>query len=152
SGSCMATQGKSNAWFVTGGSASRVFRSADGGRSWKVSESPIMHGVASSGIFSVAFRDAAHGVIAGGDYQQPEKGGNNLAVTGNGGENWELVTLQEQKYFSGITYVPGQKGWIVTVGSSASAWSPDELKGWQTFLSDGFNAVSSSGAAATWAV
>ncbi len=151
SGTCIATEGQSNAWFVTGGTAARVFRSADGGDSWQVSETPVTHGAASTGIFSVAFRDRQHGAIAGGDYQQPEKGSANLASTNDGGKTWTLVSPGEEKYFSGISYVPGQKGWIVAVGSSASAFSQHELNGWRTFLPDGFNTISSRGAAATWA-
>jgi photosystem II stability/assembly factor-like uncharacterized protein len=152
SGTCIATQGNNNAWFVTGGSAARVFRSADGGRSWQVSETPIAHGAPSIGIFTIAFRDSTHGAIAGGDYQRPDKGGANLAITHNGGKTWDLVPSIQEEYFSGIAYVPAQRDWIMAVGSSASAFSPDELKSWQTFLSDGFNTVSSRGAAATWAV
>jgi photosystem II stability/assembly factor-like uncharacterized protein len=56
-----------NIWFATGGSAARVFHSGDRGLSWKVFETPILHGPASAGIFSIAFRDALHGIIAGGD-------------------------------------------------------------------------------------
>src|SRR5437762_33035 len=43
SGTCLVTQGKKNVWFATGGAAARVFHSADRGRSWMVSETPIMH-------------------------------------------------------------------------------------------------------------
>jgi photosystem II stability/assembly factor-like uncharacterized protein len=151
SGACIATEGKNNAWFATGGSGARVFRSADGGRSWDASETPIAHGAPSMGIFSIAFRDSKHGAIAGGDYQQPSKSAANLATTSDGGKTWQRVAAGEEKYFSEITYVPGQKDWIVAVGSSASAFSQDELNGWRTVLSDGFNTISSRGAAATWA-
>ena len=91
SGTCITTQGESNVWFVTGGSAARVFRSTDSGKTWALNETPIMHGPASAGIFSIAFRDAKHGVIAGGDYKEPEKGGANLAGTDDGGKIWKLI-------------------------------------------------------------
>jgi len=38
-----------------------------------VHETPIRVGTASSGIFSLSFRDTDHGVVAGGDYKEPEK-------------------------------------------------------------------------------
>jgi photosystem II stability/assembly factor-like uncharacterized protein len=152
SNSCLATQGKKNAWFVTGGAAARVFRSSDGGESWKVSPSPIMHGPASAGVFSVAFADARHGVIAGGDYAQPDLAGPNLATTEDGGKSWKLATAPQQKFFSAVTYVssgrvdtkhPGQ-AWLAVAGSTASAFSKTGLRSWEFFLPAGFNALASS--------
>lgn len=104
SGSCLTVQGKSNAWFVTGGKAARVFRSVDAGKTWSVAETPIAHGADSSGIFSVAFRDAKHGLMAGGDYKQPEKAGANLAVTDDGGVTWHLAPISPQFYSSQIVW------------------------------------------------
>src|SRR5262245_15077108 len=41
SGTCIAVQGKKNVWIGTGGGATaRVFRSPDGGDTWKVAETP----------------------------------------------------------------------------------------------------------------
>lgn len=139
SNTCLAIQGTKNAWFVTGGAVARVFRSTDGGQSWQVSDAPIIHGEASAGIFSVAFRDAQHGVIAGGDYQHPEKGGANLATTDDGGKTWKLAPVARQAYFSGITYV--NRGGMVAVGSSASAFSQDGLQSWEFSLPEGFNTL-----------
>jgi len=41
SGTCLITRGKSRAYMVSGGAASRVFRSADAGRTWRVTDAPI---------------------------------------------------------------------------------------------------------------
>src|SRR3984957_5714632 len=60
-----------NIWFATGGSAGRAFHSADRGQTWEVVQTLIGHGPDAAGIFSIAFRDATHGVIAGGDYKHP---------------------------------------------------------------------------------
>jgi photosystem II stability/assembly factor-like uncharacterized protein len=152
SNSCLATQGKKNAWFVTGGAAARVFRSTDGGKSWTVSPSPIMHGPASAGIFSVAFADARHGVIAGGDYAQPDLAGPNLATSDDGGKSWRLATTLQQKFFSAIAYVPGGtsdrknqgQAWLVAVGSSGSAFSRTGLQSWELVSPMGFNALATS--------
>src|SRR4051812_42012450 len=94
SGTCIAVQGKKNVWFVTGGSAARVFRSSDAGETWSVVETPIVHGPASAGIFSVAFSDAKHGVIAGGDYKQPNKDVASVATTSDAGKSWKLSTIK----------------------------------------------------------
>jgi len=94
----------SNVWFATGGSVARVFHSSDRGQTWQVVPTPIVHGPASAGIFSIAFRDAKHGVIAGGDYKHPDQDGANLAVTSDGGKSWTLSTLHPLAYFSAVAY------------------------------------------------
>ena len=76
SGTCLVVQGDRNAWFGTGGG--RVFRSTDRGRSWTVHTTPIRAGNGTSGIFSLAFWDADHGVAVGGDYKEPDRAGQGL--------------------------------------------------------------------------
>lgn len=152
SGSCIATQGTRNVWFATGGAAARVFRSSDRGRSWQAVATPILHGVPSAGIFSIAFKDAKHGAIAGGDYKQPERGQANLAVTSDGGKSWRLIRTARQGYFSAIAYIPGKRDWLIAVGAQVEAISHDGLKSWYSYHPNGFNAVSSKGVDATWAV
>lgn len=146
SNSCIAVHGQ-NVWFASGGTVARVFRSADGGRSWAVAETPIVHGTSSQGIFSIVFADNVHGVIAGGDYAHPDQGGANLAITDDGGKTWQSVSIQPQKFFSALAY-PGNSprgASILAVGSSASAFSQDDLHSWKFFVPQGFNAISSSG-------
>lgn len=94
----------SNIWFATGGSAARVFHSADRGQTWQVVQTPIAHGPDSAGIFSIAFRDALHGVIAGGDYKRPDEDGANLAFTRDGGKSWTVSRIHPQAYFSAVAY------------------------------------------------
>ena len=103
SNSCLALMGD-NIWFASGGRVSRVFHSPDRGQSWRVSDTPILHGSDSEGIFSIAFQDALQGVVAGGDYKHPDEDGPNLAFTRNGGRTWELSTIQPQAYFSAAAY------------------------------------------------
>ncbi|HTW57972.1 MAG TPA: hypothetical protein VMD99_07580 [Terriglobales bacterium] len=93
-----------NIWFATGGKAARVFHSPDRGQTWQVFDTPILHGPASAGIFSIAFRDPLHGVIAGGDYKHPRDDGPNLAFTADGGKTWTLSDIHPQAYFSAVAY------------------------------------------------
>lgn len=93
-----------NLWFATGGKAARVFHSPDRGRTWQVFDTPILHGPDSAGIFSIAFRDSLHGVIAGGDYKRPKEDGPELAFTDDGGKTWNLSPLHPQAYFSSVAY------------------------------------------------
>ena len=91
-------------WFATGGRSTRVFHSPDRGQTWEVFNTPILHGPDSAGIFSIAFRDALHGVIAGGDYKHPNDDGPNLAFTEDGGKTWTLSEIKPQAYFSAVAY------------------------------------------------
>ena len=93
-----------NIWFATGGRAARVFHSPDRGQTWQVSDTPILHGSDSAGIFSVAFSDPTHGVIAGGDYKHPDQDGPNLAFTNDAGKTWTLSPIHPQAYFSAAAY------------------------------------------------
>jgi photosystem II stability/assembly factor-like uncharacterized protein len=120
SGSCIAVEGADKVWFATGGPAARVFRSTDRGRSWKVTETPLAHGSDSSGIFSIAFRDAKHGLIAGGDYQHPDADGPNLASSDDGGATWQLLAVHPQFYFSAIGFFGTRGGDFLAVGSTHS--------------------------------
>jgi photosystem II stability/assembly factor-like uncharacterized protein len=130
SGTCITTQGTANVWFATGGKAARVFRSTNAGKTWTVAETPIIHGQDSTGIFSIAFRDATHGVIAGGDYKHPDQDGPNLAFTNDGGLTWTLSPVSPQKYFSAVAFAKPHSNSeaIVIVGSSGSAYEGDAAK------------------------
>lgn len=94
----------SNIWFATGGKAARVFHSGDRGKSWEAVETPIIRGKDSTGMFSIAFRDAMNGVIAGGDYKRPNDDGPNLAFTEDGGKTWKLSAVHPLAYFSAAAY------------------------------------------------
>src|SRR5216684_2503171 len=105
SGTCIATFGRSDVWFGTGGPAARVFHSSDRGQSWTVAETPILHGAATQGVFSLAFWTAKDGVAVGGDYKEPAKGERTAAFTHDGGKTWALATKPPQGYRSAVAAV-----------------------------------------------
>jgi photosystem II stability/assembly factor-like uncharacterized protein len=156
SGTCIAVEGRKNVWFGTGGAAvARVFRSTDGGHSWKASTTPITAGNASSGIFSIAFKDDKNGVIVGGDYKKETEGGNNVALTSDGGATWTLAEGRRPSGFrSAVAYVPGTRSrpMLVAVGPSGSDFSTDNGKSWTALGAEGFHATSFAGIDAGWAV
>jgi photosystem II stability/assembly factor-like uncharacterized protein len=141
SGTNIAVFGKTDAWIGTGAAAkARVLRTHDRGHTWEISETPLMAG-ASAGIFSVAFRDAKHGVIVGGDYKQENQAVDNLAVTDDGGATWTLV-----KGLSGfrsvVAYVPGVKTALVAAGPSGADYSTDDGRTWTELDGPGFDTLS----------
>ena len=149
SGSCLTVIGRGDVWFVTGGAAvARVFHSSDRGRSWTVSDSPIRAGTASEGIFSVAFRDAKHGIIAGGDYQKPALGGRNIARTADGGRTWTLLdsASSPQGFRSSVAYMPGSGGRrLLAVGINGTDRSDDGGLNWMAVDTTGYNSVQFGG-------
>ncbi len=146
SGTCIAVAGRRNAWFGTGGpNGARVFRSTDGGLTWAVTPTPLTSGK-SAGVFSLAFRDARHGVAVGGDYTLESAIGNNAAWTDDGGQTWHLVgTKRPNGYRSAVAFVYGTKGsLLVSVGPNGSDLSTDGGKSWRILNAEGFHSVSFS--------
>ena len=155
SGTCLVVEGKKNVWFGTGGAhVSRVFRSTDSGRSWTAHSTPIPAGVASSGIFSVAFRDADHGVAVGGDYKKPDGAVQVVALTSDGGRTWKTPTGRGPRgYRSGVVYLANpSRPTLVAVGPSGSDASSDDGEIWFPLSDTGAHAVGAAEPDAGWAV
>jgi photosystem II stability/assembly factor-like uncharacterized protein len=156
SGTCLTVYGARHAWFGTGGAArARVYRSTDQGLTWAVADTPIMGGNASSGVFSLAFSDASHGIAVGGDYRLERESGDNLAITSDGGKTWVFAGAARLRGFrSAVAYVPGTKGRrLIAVGPGGTDASDDGGATWTPLGDDGFHALSISlSGGAAWAV
>ena len=149
SGTCLITQGKTNAFIVSGGNDARVFSSANRGMTWNIAPTPIVKGTAGSGIFSIAMIDARNGVIVGGNYEKPGENKNNLAFTGDGGKTWAAGS-GPTGFRSGVVYI--DKKTLVAVGSSGSDISSDGGKTWKNIDKASYNAVQARGKNVLWAV
>jgi photosystem II stability/assembly factor-like uncharacterized protein len=143
SGTCVTTQGENNAWIATGGSTiARILATTDGGHTWNAYDTPLVSS-ASAGGLSVAFRDAQHGIVGGGDLSVNTS--SDAATSSDGGQTW---TLTNKPPVSGaifaLSYARGVSGGghgfdqTVVVTSEAqpnytlgqAAWSPDEGTTW----------------------
>ncbi len=151
SGTCVAAQGKNNAWIVTGGaSRSRVLVTEDGGDTWTAYDSPL-RGSPSAGIFTVAFRDAWHGIIGGGDLDPAASPFAQTATSSDGGKTWTITNEQPNigtvfglSYAGEVGMGRGHEGEsrdqstanqrVVVTGPGGAAWTPDEGNTWFTLL------------------
>lgn len=133
SGTCLVAHGDSTAWVGTGaGASARVLKTTDRGQTWSVAETPIVDGTPTSGIASLAFRDALHGAAFGGVIDKPDEHADNVAVTSDGGATW---TLAGRPQFSGAVYgsayVPGAPSpTLVAVGPKGMDYSVDNGTTW----------------------
>jgi photosystem II stability/assembly factor-like uncharacterized protein len=142
SGTNIAVFGTNHAWIGTGaGPAARVLRTPDGGRTWAVAATPLKSG-ASSGIFSVAFRDAQHGVVVGGDYRKEQEAVENLAVTADGGATWMLVAAHALSGFRSVVAFGAGGRTAIAVGPSGADWSEDAGLHWTPIECAGFHTFS----------
>ncbi len=123
-------------YFGTGGSAARLFHSSNLGKTWEVSETPILSGKASQGIFSVV-RAGDTIAVVGGDYAEPANTTRNAAYSADEGKTWVIPEERPTGYRSGLdTYDAG----FVAVGPNGTEISRDGTK-WVHIDSTNLNAL-----------
>ena len=130
SGTCVAVQGANRAWIATGGAEkARILLTEDGGDTWTAVETPVVQGTPSSGIFSVAFRDARHGLLGAGELAAPNAFADTVARSSDGGHTWELAARPPfPGAIYGLAYARAQTA--VVTGPAGAAWTADEGDSW----------------------
>jgi photosystem II stability/assembly factor-like uncharacterized protein len=138
SGTCLVTSGDRDAWVASGGAASRVFHSRDGGFTWKVTDAPIPAADA-GGVFSLAFRNRHDGLMVGGDFTAPENGVDASGFT-HDGDHWrgggDLAG-----YRSGVDWLFGAHDTAIAVGPTGSDVTYDGGRRWTAFDDAPYDAV-----------
>jgi len=139
SGTCVATQGQDRAWIGTGGaSQARILATTNRGKTWQAYDTPITQGTPTSGVTSVDFRDAFHGILGGGEILKPHDFSNNIARSSDGGKTWQLATPTPFRgAVYGLSYATdasrregSNSQTVVATGPSGAAWTPDEGDTW----------------------
>jgi photosystem II stability/assembly factor-like uncharacterized protein len=148
SGTCLTAA--AGHWYLASGGVDpgRVWRSRDG-HNWSVSNSSIEGGTA-GGVFSVAFRDASHGIAVGGNFESPTGAVNNAAWSDDGGVSWKSALRFPHGYRSGSSWVPWLHNLALAVGPTGSDYSVDSGISWHTFDNGSFDSVECAGHAC-WA-
>ena len=141
SGTNVAVLAGGHAWIGTGASTrSRVLHTRDYGATWTIAETPIAASP-SAGIFSVAFRDAAHGMAVGGDYRKEQDAIDNAAFTSDGGVTWTAVRGLGG-FRSAVAHVPGSRASWIAVGPQGADISTDDGRTWARVAGAGYHAFS----------
>lgn len=139
SNTCMEYLPSGKAWFATGGKAARVFYSSDFGKSWNVARTPMVRGAASSGIFSIAFKNDLQGVIVGGTYDAPELNQNIASYTLDGGKTWHPAETMPKEYRSCVQHVyNSDENLFFAIGKTGCDVSFDRGENWQFINESGF--------------
>ncbi|GGB82206.1 oxidoreductase [Pseudoduganella buxea] len=153
SGTCLSVAGTDDAWFATGGGArARVFHSADRGRTWQASDTPIPAGAGAKGVFSVGFRDSQVGLAVGGDYSDRHLATLNGARSEDGGATWAPQQVLPVGYMSVVVPVTGAPDSFVAAGLAGSGYSLDAGRTWKVLDRTPVNTVGFASPTAGWAV
>jgi photosystem II stability/assembly factor-like uncharacterized protein len=150
SGTCITTEGETNAWIATGGTTiARILATRDGGNTWNAYDTPLVSSASAGGI-SVAFRDAWHGILGGGDLSSNASA--ETATSSDGGRTWTLTNKPPVQgaifclaYIRRNRHGEGEEFWqdhehdrtvVITAetepnfDSGSAAWTPDEGRTW----------------------
>jgi photosystem II stability/assembly factor-like uncharacterized protein len=144
SNTALVTYGSRDAWVATGGGrAARVLRTHDGGETWTVHDTPVAAGQSGSGIFSLTFVDAAHGLAVGGNYAKPDTAAIAVAFTSDSGTTWTPATPSGATgYLSGVASLPASQGKrVIAVGTQGTAYSLDGGQHWTRLDTHSLNVV-----------
>lgn len=148
SGTCLVVKGDRRAYMASGGADSRVFRSGDRGRTWRVTDAPIPASEA-GGVFSIAFRTVGAGVVVGGDFTEPD-GRARSGITRSGARRFEAGG-RTYGYRSGVAFWADDRRVLVAVGPSGSDVSRDGGRTWRTFARVAYDGVDCTRDGACWA-
>ncbi len=96
-----------------------------------------------TGIYSIAFRDEANGIIWGGDWNNKDSTFATKAITADGGKTWNLFNDGEAPAFrSCVQYVPQSGGKeIFAIGSPGMSYSSDAGQTWTQLNEENFYSI-----------
>ncbi len=105
---------------------------------WSAMETPLAHGPAAAGIFSLAVRFATNLVgkttsvqnAVGGIYDKPDDSAGTAAFSRDDGGTWTLAETQPGGYRSAVAYDGATATWI-TVGTNGTDISTDDGRHWR---------------------
>ncbi|MEV1080959.1 oxidoreductase [Streptomyces sp. NPDC050211] len=152
SGQCLVAAGSKDVWLATGGGArARVLHSADRGRTWTATDTPIPAGDPARGVFALAFRDRTHGLAVGGDYRPDQASPQAAARTADGGRSWQPAAQPPPAYRSGAAWLPYTRTAALAVGPTGTDLTTDAGRTWRTVDTGSYDTVDCTPDLGCWA-
>ena len=124
------------AFIVTGGKEANVLVAFEYGKSWKKYTTPIIQGAEMTGIFSMDNLSMDTAVIAGGSWSSKENTVKAMAITKDGGINWQLKE-NNPGYISCVQYIPKTNS-LVACSSTGIYYSEDLAESWEKMSEEGY--------------
>jgi len=97
---------------------------------WHKVSVPIAGDDASSGVFSIAFKNDAFGVAVGGNSQKPDDSAGTAVFSTDIGVTWQSAQTQPHGFRSAVAYDAATNAWI-TVGPNGTDLSTDDGRNWR---------------------
>ncbi|MBB6414735.1 oxidoreductase [Streptomyces sp. AK010] len=152
SGQCLVTSGPKDVWLATGGAPrARVLHSADRGRTWTATDTPLPAGDPARGVFALAFRDRAHGLAVGGDFRPDQPSSNAAARSFDGGRTWRPAVTAPPAYRSGVAWLPHSRTAALAVGPTGTDLTTDAGRTWRTVDTGSYDTVGCTPDHGCWA-
>ncbi|RMI88549.1 oxidoreductase [Streptomyces sp. ZS0098] len=152
SGQCLVSSGPKDVWLATGGAdRARVLHSADRGRTWTATDTPIPAGDPARGVFALAFRDRHHGLAVGGDFTPGLPSPDAAARTTDGGRGWRPAAGPPPAYRSGVAWIPHSRTAALAVGPTGTDLTTDGGRTWRTVDTGSYDTVDCTSDRGCWA-
>ncbi len=140
------------AWFGSGGSAARVFHSADRGLTWDVRSTPIASGSpdGGAGILGLAVRSGDRALAVGGDLDKPDLA-IGLSAYLDARAGWVAPAREPSGLRFAAIWLPGRPASAVAVGANGSDISYDGGQHWVRFDDGEFDTANCAADGTCWA-
>ena len=140
SGTTIRCLGERTVVIATGGKVSRLWISRDRGDHWDTIPTPILQGLKSTGIFSLACLDEKNLVITGGDYLRDTFAQDHVFYSIDGGRNWSRPSPATRGYRECVEYITPAT--LIATGPRGTDISKDGGRSWQALSEEqSFHAV-----------
>ena len=124
------------AFIATGGKEANVLVGSEYGKSWKKYKTPIVQGEKMTGIFSMDNLSRDTAIIAGGDWSSKQKTEKAMAITKDGGNNWQIIE-NNPGYISCVQFIPKTKN-IVACSTTGIYYSNNLAESWKKVSENGY--------------
>lgn len=131
SGTTISCQKDGSVWIATGGAKSRLWVSADTGKTWKDVSVPILQGQSSQGIFSFEFSKMNRLLVVGGDYLVDSLSKNHVFYSDDQGKTWTFPQVPTRGYRECVCF--WDETTCLAIGPSGIDYSTRAGEYWKPF-------------------